>query len=317
MDLYAALRPLSPEPLTIQADLVIWATATGGAIGLPRAALETGALADWAARREALPLSVRLGALLDAGRETEAWRLTDTLHGHPAHDPAALVVLTRWAEDRRRAWELPASDGTLVLVSPGITTSFFERRRNVCSSALEDVRSLTTSLGWPRWGGPVVLAFSDEPVAGLARGAARLPRLALPVLRLSPDIPATDLRSAVAAAIMHLVLDCAEHPQRRWPVWLRTGLAAQAQATARGEGPSPRDMLAARQELGPDGLHRLLAATDSVDPAAALALCAPLAQSVRRQRLGALLDLLRNGVESETAIGIAYGLDLDTLLSRR
>ena len=163
----------------------------------------------------------------------------------------------------------------------------------------------------------MVVSFAHDAVAGLPRDALRLPRLALPVLRLSPDIAGSDLRPAAAAAFMELLLDSAAHPQRPWPAWLRAGLRAQAEATARGEGPSPRDMLAARQALGPEGLRRLLAPGEAVDPAAALALCAPLAASLRRQRLGALLDLLRNGVESETAIGIAYGLSLDDLLSRR
>lgn len=278
---------------------------------IPLGILPPAVRADWLIRDARAPIATRVAAALETDRATEAWALLRGRVEPIGTDLALTRALLAWQAKEAARLALPQGGRPSEVIdgTGGILRSL--ATSDELSLALSDVRTTLSALAWPRWLGPVILVDADD-VRLLPRGDERLARPVLPLLRLS--VPAgSPRRPAAAAAMAQLALDLSAPPSAGWPAWLRVGCAEVLRAIARGDGPGPRAMHARRQAAGPAALRALLTAAEP-DPALAMALCAPLLHSKRRHAFSLLLDPLRHGSDSETAIGIAYGLTIDGLV---
>ena len=75
-------------------------------------------------------------------------------------------------------------------------------------------------------------------------------------------------------------------------------------------------MLELRRQAGIGTLQQVLL-DQQRDPELATAVCAVLTHSLRRRHLPSFVDMLRNNVDSISALQIAYGLDLSALVDGR
>lgn len=275
---------------------------------IPLSALPPAVRAGWLIGDARAPLATRVSAALEVERVEDAWTLLRRRSAALDTDLALTRVLLAWQAHESARLALPA--GRAELIELGAAKPPDDLRL-----AFGDVRRLLAALAWPRWLGPIVVVSGDDERC-MPRSALFLARPVLPVIRLSPAAVQPQRRPEAAAVIARLALDLSAPPPAGWPEWLREGCAEVARAVARGEGPSPRAMLARRQQVGTAGLRALLTAP-TPDPALAMALCAPLLHSKRRHLFANLLDPLRHGADSETALVIAYGLTIERLLTEQ
>ena len=237
---------------------------------------------DWLLPHDEIDLALRVSAALEAGVERPAWTLI-------AHQTNPLVgrlelVLNLWCARELARLGLPGRQNGWLLVIANPVPAGLEGDATL---ALESVRNMLSSLGWPRWSGPLLLVGGQAGASDPAPGRDILIRPALPVLRLRPPPAGTTPAEDLAARISTLALDFTGPPERGWPPWLQLGLKEVAKAKVRGEGPSPLKMWAVRQKAGTEALTALLS---SATPGRELceALCAPLVHTRRRPRAAQL-----------------------------
>ncbi|MDA3959927.1 MAG: hypothetical protein PF961_03985 [Planctomycetota bacterium] len=279
-------------------------------IHVPLGWLDTETRAEWLVTSEGVPLPMRVRAALEAKRENDAWHLLRGLGGSAMSNMHLSATLGMWAARRQAQLRLPATGEPVIMPAEGRE----RRHEHLAVAALRDAQSMFSSLLWPRWAGPAVLVSGDQAFGALASDEAMLPRPALPLVRIPADIPEGSLREEMAARWCALIL-AIEAGDATWPAWLVRGMDGVARAKARGEGPSPRAMQAKRSAAGSDGLRRCLL-TAEPDPELATAICAYLVHSRRVSHLPALLEALRNGADSLTALEIAYAATLNKLQQR-
>lgn len=311
MELALAIDLLSLRPAEIDAAR---ATCTGAwlPVVVPVGWLDAPTRGDWMLAEKRLPAHLRVQAALDAGNEAAAWRIVSDLRGAPLVEHRMASVLRTWAARRQAELKLPATgDPVLVTTSSGRNP----KHEHLAAAALRDTQGLFSSLLWPRWAGPAVLVMGEGALGGLAIDQQRVARHALPLLRIERGLSDLQRRQAMSRAFCELVLEL-ERGDRPWPAWFAHGMAAMAEARARGEGPSPRAMQEIRSNAGSDAIRRCLLAADP-DSELAFALCAYACHSRRAAQVRALMDLLRNGVDGITAFEIAYGATLETLATQR
>jgi hypothetical protein len=311
MDLALAIDLLSLRPAEIDAAR---ASCTGAwlPVVVPVGWLDAATRGDWMLAEQRLPSHLRVQAALEAGNEAAAWRIVSDLRGAPLAEPRMSAVLRNWAARQQAGLALPATgDPVLVTTSSGRNP----KHEHLAAAALRDAQGLFPSLLWPRWAGPAVVVIGEGALGCLAADQRRIARHALPLLRIDAGLDDAQRRQALSRAFTELVLDL-ERGEQSWPAWFQDGMAAMAEARARGEGPSPRAMQEIRSRAGSDAIRRSLLASEP-DPELAFALCAYACHTRRAAQLPALMDLLRNGVDGITAFEIAYGANLDTLATQR
>lgn len=314
MDIAAALTALSPEPVRAD-DLSIRSAGAFVPVVLPLAAVPLTARQGLYQRLPDIPAGLRLRALLEADQEPAAWRLIRQLGPDALSDPALLRPLLWWSAKQLADAQAPAPQSGIVLVGP---TDHHRRARllRYCHQTLELVQRVTTDLPWPHWTGNLAVVIDDEEQLATAPNSTTS-RPALPVIHLG-DQPDDQFQAAFAARLSDLILDLRRHPEHQWPNWFRLGLSGVLQAKAEGLGPSPRRMLEHRRAAGAAAIDRAFdQPTATIEPGLATAICTPLCHRSRRQHLGSLFDLLRNGSDGRTALGIAYELSIEDLLSLR
>jgi len=278
---------------------------------IPLQALPPAVRAQWVIADAKAPLSVRVAAALDIGRNADAWALLRRRHEPITTDVALSRVLSDWLTRETTRLGLPSGRTEMIdLSGPSPVATSDE-----AVLALTDVRTVLSALAWPRWLGPVLVVGPDD-ARYMVPTLPCLSRPVLPVIRLEHPAAGRRRRADAAGILALVALDLSAPPIAGWPAWLRVGCAEVAKAVARGEGPSPRAMLARRQHAGAAAMRALFTATE-VDPALAMAVCAPLLHSQRRHLLGNLLEPLRHDTDAESAIAIAYGLSIDALLTER
>ena len=278
---------------------------------IPLAALPPSTLATWLLPHGEIDIAQRVSAALDAGLEQQAWSLV-------ARQTTPLVgrlelVLSLWNAHELARLKLPGSSNNWLQVVGANPTTAIE---SDASLALDAVHEMLATIGWPRWSGPLLVVAGGAGAADPYPGVDEIVRPALPMLRYRSQAPGVTPCEDLAARLSTLTLTLTAPPAIGWPAWLRIGLEEVAKAKARGEGPSPLKMLAVRQRAGTDALAHLLVAADP-DRALCEALCAPLVHTKRRPHLPSFLDLLRQHVEVQGALRLAYDLSLDQLVTDR
>jgi hypothetical protein len=311
MDPTALFLIMQQAPVSVDRQAVTWRGAMMPVV-LPLTALPLGPRARVVLGEDALPLDLRIGTALDAGLTDEAWALLLRTPGPVTRSVGLDLVLSGWASREQARLALPATrDAVLVLTAtgrplPGMDTAI----------PLGAIREMLSSLAWPRWAGPVIVVAEDLGTRDPMPGKFLLARPALPMVRLPASNERITRSEQLGVELTRLVLALEQAPSTGWPAWLRVGLDEVAKAKVRGEGPSPLKMLAIRQRAGANALAELL-----LDPKPnaelAEALCAPLVHTRRRHLLINLLDLLRGGAQSASAIQVAYGLTIQQLTEER
>jgi hypothetical protein len=313
MDPGIVLVAIAPQPAEITAQSAVF-TGSLLPIVVPVSWLPIEARARWFLQNTTVPLADRIAAALDARFDDEAWRLLARSVPAPAGDPRLDLTLLGWQRTELQRLQI-AETNTYALVVKGATNDH-KQYQTQATAALSDVRDMLEHIGWPRWSGAVLIVPGNDAFDALARDRESYPRPVLPLLRFAGPNAGETLREQFAASLCGLALDLCAPPDGGWPAWLRTGLQQVAKAKARGEGPSPLQMLAVRQASGHNGLLECLRSKQP-RPDVAMALCAPLAHSKRRHLLPNLFDLLRHGSDNESALKIAYGLTAERLLTDR
>ena len=311
MDLTALFLVLQPTPVTVDRHAVTW---RGGLVPvvLPLMSLPTTPRARILLAHDSLPLEIRIGTALEAGLSDEAWSLIRRTPGPATSSLGLDLVLGGWMAHELARLGLPATrESILVLTTSGRTPAGLDS-----ATALGVTREIFSALAWPRWTGPVVVVADDLGARDPMPGQLRITRPALPILRVGPGEGRVTRGELLSVELTRLVLALEVAPADGWPAWLRIGLEEVAKAKVRGEGPSPLKMLAIRQRAGTNALAELLL---NPTPTAELAgaLCAPLVHTKRRHLLPKLLNLLRGGAQSASAIQVAYGLTLQQLTEER
>jgi hypothetical protein len=278
---------------------------------VPLAALPAATRAAWLLPHADIEISQRVSAALDAGLDQQAWLLI-------AHQTTPLIgridlVLSVWNARELARLGLPAPQNNWILVVAKARPPGLEADAGLALSA---VREMLSSLGWPRWSGPLLIVAGSPGASDPAPGRDEIVRPALPVLRARLPAPGVTPGEDIAARLCAMTLALTAPPAHGWPAWLEIGLEEVAKAKARGEGPSPLKMLAIRQRAGTQVLQHLLDAP-TPDPELCEALCAPLVHTKRRPQLPNFLDLLRHQVDVPGALRLAYDLSIDQLVGER
>lgn len=302
MDPAAALLLLSMQPVRIDPQAALLPGALLPVV-LPIDGLPAPTRAAWLIDADRVEAGTRVAALLEAGRDADAFHLLGILD-LPATGGIA-KALEPWIVRERERLALPDGAGAVLPLDTTTDTALVRETK----AALEAVTTLLP-LAWPRWAGPLVVMGAD-PAKDPMPGRTWLARPALPILRCTEAS-----RSRIATDLTGLALALSCPPTQGWPVWLRRGLAELAARRALGQPPGPQELRRLRQDAGSAGLRDLLM---SVQPGTdlALAVCVPLVQPEHRARFKALLDLLRNGGGSEGALHLAYGWSLADLATLR
>lgn len=311
MDLALALELLSPRPVEVDAAR---ATSAGAwvPVVLPLGWLDAETRGTWLVGETGVALHHRVAAALDAGLESTAWQLVASRRRAALADYELAGTLQRWAARRQADLRLPAVRGPVLVLDAAGERS---RHTRVAEAALRDVQALFAHLLWPRWAGPAVVVVGAQPLGELVAERDVVARPALPLVRLGTAPAEAAWREELARAFAGLVLEL-ERGEVPWPAWFERGMIALAAARARGEGPSPRGMQAIRADAGAEGIRRCLLGADP-DPELSLALCAYAAHPRRAARLGALMEVLRNGADGLSAFEIAYGMTPQRLAVER
>ncbi len=303
MELAAVHALLSHEPVDLGAQHVTFAGAQMPLV-MPLEWIPPNTRAAWVADAESVPPAVRITSLLQADQPQQAWKLIARSQIGVTEDPAVYRALHLWAAREQARLDLPATrDHLLLLDAAGQPDTARARGTN---AGLGDVRAMFDSLPWPRWAGPLVVVQGDAELAFLPAGVDLLTRPALPVARIEVGLVGIDRRRAIARRSCALYLALSFPPPSGWPQWLVDGMVAVADAKSRGLGPSPRAMARRRSEAGAQAITLLLHGARR-DAELAMAVCAPLCHTRRKHRLPAFFELLRNEVDSPTALRIAYG----------
>jgi hypothetical protein len=315
MDAAWALSPLSLDAcLADQRCVVLSGSLTP--VVWPVADLDPATRGAIAAGRVAMELDLRVAWLLAAGRTDEAWSRCAAEQRPLTTQGQLLVRLSAWSAARQSDLGLPASNGPVVVLGADPDGRILAAGRG----AVEDVQAVLPGLGWPRWAGPVIICVGDQDPPGLEGGRELVVRPAAPLIRLR-EIPAdaNALRGVIASRLASLALGLAAPPAGGWPPWLRVGLPRVVGLVGAGRGASPKDMHQRRQEAGAAAITAMLGepVIGAIPASLAEAVAAPLLALRRRDRLPKLLDLLRTGTPSPSAITTAYGLDVEQLLSQR
>ncbi len=272
---------------------------------LPTEALTPDQRANIARRWSSLAPARRVAWLLTAGDEPAASAVVRSWSGPW---PADLTpVMTTWAARCLADLRLPATSASVIVAGGDLPEARL---------AYDDTCGL---LSLPiRWTGPVVVVLGNAPVPGLPPGETSFTRPACPLLRL-PELPASGgVRGVLAGRLVPLLLAFQAPPANGWPPWLVTGLARVVAATAAGCGPSPKAMLDRRASAGLSAVRRTLTApAEDLDPALAEAVATALLTPWRRASLPLVLDHLRKGASSESAIAGATGVTLTDLMVQR
>lgn len=263
----------------------------------------------WALDDERLDITKRIRLALEGGLEDEVWlRIQRHLRGR-AMDSALLRELGRWAAEEQRRLGLPAADGGVILHAPRAQRGATVQRD--AARALQEVRQLFASLGWPRWAGPVVVVHPEITLEQQLR----------PVLPIIPwpqvEAGAGDLRGQFGRAFAALALHHSAPPSDGWPSWLRMGLEQVASERAQGRLPSPLGALRQRQAAGLPAIQATLRGRQEAEPELSYALVTLLTGERRQHRLPVFMDLLRNNVEADQALAIAYELSPQDLVRVR
>ncbi|TVR08647.1 MAG: hypothetical protein EA401_13685 [Planctomycetota bacterium] len=263
----------------------------------------------WALDDDRLPFPQRVHLALEGGLEAELWpRIQQHLRGR-AMDASLQRILARWAADEQARLGLPAADGGVIVHAPPQHRGATMQRH--AARALQEVRQLFAPLGWPRWAGPVVLVHPDKELAPQNRPV--LPMVAWPQVQGGGD----DQRAQFARVFAQLALDYSGPPQSGWPTWLSSGITQIAAERAQGRLPSPLGALRQRQAAGIPAIQGMLRGHQDPDPDLAFAVAALLTSERRQHRWPVFMDLLRNNIEGEQALSIAYDLSLQDLLRVR
>jgi hypothetical protein len=273
-------------------------------ITIPVTAVASGRRVGWLCVDASLPLAERVRLGLAWGEPAQVFRLIAADPRGPAADSAVADLLAGWTASELRRHRLTTERGLLVVGADGAQRPPNGDERG----ALGDVAELLAPIG-SRWIGPLLLVPYGLDHPAIAPGQGRVLRPALPVLRPPADPPG---RASLAAAIAGLLLDLAAPPAAGWPGWLQQGIAGCVQARADGDGLAPRTMRDRRAAAGPAAIAALLAGT-TADPALATALVQPLLTAPLRSKLPTLLDRLRRGETSATALREVCGLDAKSL----
>ena len=311
MDAAALFIALSTEPTVIDSHAL---SLRGGMtpIILPIAGLAPVTRARFIVHHDALPLENRVAAALEVGDTESAWQLIIRSAGAANRNPALDVLLNRWAAQELARRKLTAPRDVILLLS----TNDAVRRTMDVAIAHSTVHEMLSGIHWPRWSGPLIVVVGDMGERDPYPDQERIVRPVIPLVRMSETTPGMTPREVLCVRMTELALALEAPPAQGWPAWLTVGLNEVVKAKMRGEGPSPIKMLSIRQTAGLKALEQLLT-DEKPDAALAMALCAPLVHSRRRQLLGNLLDLLRGGAASPGAIRVAYGLTLAQLLEER
>lgn len=313
MDPSIVLVSIAPQPTGISSAAAVFDGALTPLV-IPTAWLPADVRARWFLRHASLPLSDRIAAALAANFTDEAWKLLLRTVTSPMSDPRLELTLLTWQRKELQRLGIPESN-SYVLVAGGVEK---ERKhlQTQAAGGLSDVHEMLEHIGWPRWSGAVLIVQGDGVFDALPQGQETMLRPVLPIVRCTGPKAGETPREQFAARFCGLALDMCVPPDGGWPAWLALGLPEVAKAKARGEGPSPSQMLAIRQAAGKNGVADCLSAKNP--PAQlAMAICAPLAHSRRRHLLPNLLDLLRHGADSASALKIAYDLTADELSINR
>ncbi|MFW5752836.1 MAG: hypothetical protein ACOCYV_02165 [Planctomycetota bacterium] len=303
MELAAVHALLSHEPVDLGAQHATFAGAQMPLV-MPLEWIPPHTRAAWLAEADAVPPAVRIATLLQADQSQQAWELIARSQTGPTEDPAVYRALHLWAAREQARLGLPATrDDLLLLDADGASDTSRARGTN---AGLDDVRSMFDSLPWPRWAGPLVVVQGEAQRASLPAGVEVLARPALPLARIEAGLDGIDRRRAIARRSCALYLALSFPPPTGWPQWLVDGMIEVADAKSRGLGPSPRAMARRRNEAGTQAIALLLRGARQ-DAELAMAVCAPLCHTKRKHRLPAFFELLRNQVDSPTALRIAYG----------
>ena len=266
----------------------------------------------WLAGRHDVPPAQRIAALWSADAPVQAWDLMQRHRIGIGEDMAVYQAMLRWVARQQSDLDWPGgmNQAIMVITADGPASRNTHRR---LEGGLRDLRTMLDSMPWPRWAGPLVILTPGATLAGMSSDQNRLARPAMPVIRIPAENDAIDQRQAIARAACDIYWALSFPPADGWPRWLLDGMTGVAEARSQGQGPSPRRMLAHRRQAGTDALRQLLLDRRH-DPELATAVCAMLIHSLRRRHLPNLIDMLRNGVDSLSALHIAYGLELDHLV---
>lgn len=307
MDLALALSPLSDQPAQAQSE---WVTLRGAMapVIIARPWLDDATAAEWLVKNPYILAAHQLQAALDAQQYEQAWQLVTPDRLSDSH---LRQIMELWAS--RQAAELKLQADKYGIFALGWTGPQQRRITVLGGNVSRDVGHQFGLGAWPPWSGGLVIVAAEVTTSALHPDQAYLSRPALPMLRF--DHSDASQREQIARGMAQITLNLLD-PQAQAPRWLSDAMVGVAMARARGEGPSPRAMHAIRRAAGALGLQELLL-DQHHDAELATAIGAYLCHRQRARFLPNFIELLRNQVDSVTALKIAYGLSLNDLLERR
>ncbi len=315
MEICALLALLGSDPVAVNDHGLVFAGVEGPVL-IASELIPADTRNRWLANRPDLPPAQRIAALWSADAPSQAWELMQRHRIGIGEDIAVYQAMLRWVARQQTEMKWPSTARpqlVMVITADGPAPANILRR---FESGLRDLRALLDSMPWPRWAGPLVILAPGAELSGVSPDQQLVIRPALPIIRIPDALDSHDQRQAIARIACNLYWALSFPPDQGWPRWLLDGMAGVAEARSMGQGPSPRRMLELRRQAGIGTLQQVLL-DQQRDPELATAVCAVLTHSLRRRHLPSFVDMLRNNVDSISALQIAYGLDLSALVDGR
>lgn len=302
MDIVTALAVLSPFPIEMQENTLTYRGSFHPRI-VAVAAKNDPDLAEILIHAQSPNPEMGIRIALALKQETLAWRLLDTLPTQHNISSSLDKQMRSWVAQTLRQRGIAYNElNTLIL------TKNLRLKNRAATRALSSVQDMLSSLHWPLWHGPLVVGMEDPQTQARMISRALMPEIIVPA-HAANEI-------ALSQHICELAILRYERGQQQLPLWLRQGLLNIVPHKCEGSGPSPRRMHKIRQEQGHAAIRQLflVSQTKDLDQALAKAIVAPLVHTKQKHRLANLCELLLNNMDSENAIKITYGRDLQSLI---
>lgn len=301
MDIVSALAILSPVPGEMH-DQSLFFAGSLHPVTIPLQSLSQKQRRHLLRHGSSSDQEAALSLALKSGDEMLSWELYNRLSLEHVLSASVDLQIRSWVAGQLKAMDMPADGSHIRIKAERAQLQQLKRRMQHIESS---VRHMLSSLPWPLWSGPLLIVAADED--------AIVERPVLPILRISA---ASWNEAGVSAALCRLALQRYQQGGQELPIWLLSGLSQVAAAKTSGTGPSPRRMLRRRQRAGKEAIQAMWQGQQDFDAELAMAVCAPLAHTRHRHRLGSLIALLNHDVAVERALIIAYQRDLDSLLKK-